>query len=69
MLLLPLLEASIASPTSTERALVLKQAAFPRLRRCRRWDTGHLQNATDPNFRTIAAIEYSGATPENEMKW
>jgi len=68
ILLLPLLEASVVSPTSTERALVLKQAAFPRYVGAA-LGQGHLQNATDPNFRTIAAIEYSGATPENEMKW
>ncbi len=52
MLLLPLLEASIASPTSTERALVLKQAAFPRYVGAA-LGQGHLQNATDPNFRQL----------------
>jgi len=29
----------------------------------------HLQNASDPNFARVAAIQFSGVTPENEMKW
>jgi len=29
----------------------------------------HLQNASDPNFATFAMQQFSGATPENEMKW
>jgi len=29
----------------------------------------HLQNASDPLFARTAAKQFSGATPENEMKW
>ncbi|KAH8109068.1 glycoside hydrolase superfamily [Phellopilus nigrolimitatus] len=30
---------------------------------------GHLSNASDTKFRTFGAQQFSGATPENEMKW
>ena len=30
---------------------------------------GHLQNQSDTMFATLAAQQFSGATPENEMKW
>jgi GH35 family endo-1,4-beta-xylanase len=30
---------------------------------------GHLTNASDPEFATLARDQFSGATPENEMKW
>jgi GH35 family endo-1,4-beta-xylanase len=29
----------------------------------------HLQNASDPKFAQFGAQQFSGATPENEMKW
>lgn len=29
----------------------------------------HLSNASDPNFHLFAMQQFSGATPENEMKW
>ena len=29
----------------------------------------HLSNASDPNFALFAREQFSGATPENEMKW
>lgn len=30
---------------------------------------GHLQNASDPKFAQFGSAQFSGATPENEMKW
>lgn len=30
---------------------------------------GHLQNASDPKFAQFGAAQFSGGTPENEMKW
>ena len=30
---------------------------------------GHLQNRSDTMFAALAAQQFSGATPENEMKW
>lgn len=30
---------------------------------------GHLQNASDPKFASFGSAQFSGATPENEMKW
>ncbi|OCB87605.1 hypothetical protein A7U60_g5310 [Sanghuangporus baumii] len=30
---------------------------------------GHLSNASDPDFALFAQEQFSGATPENEMKW
>jgi GH35 family endo-1,4-beta-xylanase len=29
----------------------------------------HLTNASDPTYAAIARKEFSGVTPENEMKW
>ena len=30
---------------------------------------GHLQNASDPKFASVGSAQFSGATPENEIKW
>ena len=30
---------------------------------------GHLSNVSDPNFARVGMEQFSGATPENEMKW
>ena len=30
---------------------------------------GHLQNTSDTMFKKLAKQQFSGATPENEMKW
>lgn len=59
--------ASLGSPAK-KPATVLKSAALPRYVGAA-LGVGHLQNSSDPKFREVAAIEYSGATPENEMKW
>lgn len=56
--------AAVALPS----AITLKGAASPRYVGAA-LGVGHLQNVTDPLFHEIAAAEYSGATPENEMKW
>lgn len=29
----------------------------------------HLSNVSDPNFARVGMEQFSGATPENEMKW
>ena len=47
---------------------VLKTAAFPKYFGAA-LGQGHLQNASDPKFAEFAAVQFSGATPENEMKW
>jgi endo-1,4-beta-xylanase len=48
--------------------LSLKAAASPRYFAAA-IGYGHLTNASDPRFREIAVAEFSGLTPENEMKW
>ncbi|EJD00358.1 uncharacterized protein FOMMEDRAFT_135951 [Fomitiporia mediterranea MF3/22] len=58
---------SIASPTKRQ-AGTLKQAAGARYFGAA-LATPHLQNASDPKFALFAQEQYSGATPENEMKW
>jgi GH35 family endo-1,4-beta-xylanase len=30
---------------------------------------GHLTNASDPRYQFLAQSQFSGVTPENEMKW
>jgi endo-1,4-beta-xylanase len=53
---------------ASQSGKVLKTAALPRYFGAA-LAVGHLQNSSDPLFRTFAAIQFSGATPENEMKW
>ncbi|KAI5121546.1 hypothetical protein M0805_002605 [Coniferiporia weirii] len=63
--------ALVARATPVElatRATTLKAAAGARYFGAA-LGAGHLSNASDLNFRTVAAQQLSGATPENEMKW
>ena len=58
-----------ASPSPVRRqSTTLKAAAEPRYFGAA-LGAGHLSNASDPNFALFAKVQYSGATPENEMKW
>jgi len=63
-----LLLAGAASAIPHIPGTVLKTAAFPKYFGAA-LGQGHLQNASDPKFAEFAAIQFSGATPENEMKW
>ena len=65
----PLLLAPCVIAASDSRpAKLLKTAALPRYFGAA-LGMGHLQNRSDTMFRALAALEFSGATPENEMKW
>lgn len=57
------------SPTQLRsRATTLKAAAGERYFAAA-LAAAHLSNASDPNFALFAQQQFSGATPENEMKW
>lgn len=58
---------AFASPL-TPRATTLKAAAGTRYFAAALGE-GHLTNASDPKFAQFAKAQFSGATPENEMKW
>lgn len=61
--------AHLASASPLEaRATTLKAAAGSRYFGAA-LGAGHLSNASDPNFHIFAMQQFSGATPENEMKW
>ncbi|EIN11129.1 hypothetical protein PUNSTDRAFT_119286 [Punctularia strigosozonata HHB-11173 SS5] len=57
-----------ASPHVERQSATLKAAAGARYFGAA-LGVGHLQNASDPNFASLAATQFSGSTPENEMKW
>lgn len=57
-----------ASPLSSRAAATLKAAAGSRYFGAA-LAAPHLSNASDPNFHVFAMQQFSGATPENEMKW
>ena len=57
-----------ASPLAERTDTTLKAAARPRYFGAA-LAAAHLANASDPLFARIAAAEFSGVTPENEMKW
>lgn len=68
--LFPAVSSSPTTSSSSHNTKTLKQAAG---RTGRYFGAAlgqpHLQNASDPLFARTAAIQFSGATPENEMKW
>jgi len=58
----------IALTISTVNAQTLKSAAGSRYFGAA-IAQAHLQNASDPKFAQFGMQQFSGATPENEMKW
>ena len=62
--------AACGSPLSP-RAATLKSAAEAQAGRYfgAALAAPHLSNVSDPNFHLFAMAQFSGATPENEMKW
>lgn len=57
-----------ASPLAERTFGTLQGAAWPRYFGAA-LAASHLSNSSDPTFARLAAAEFSGATPENEMKW
>lgn len=71
MLALPtllLVGLAAASPLTERTDTTLKATARPRYFGAA-LAAAHLANTSDPLFARIAAAEFSGVTPENEMKW
>jgi len=69
-LLVPILLSlnALSSPLAPRLTTTLKAAASPRYFGAA-LGAGHLSNASDLNFRMLGASQFSGSTPENEMKW
>ncbi|KLO10182.1 glycoside hydrolase [Schizopora paradoxa] len=58
----------LSSPHEARQSTTLKAAASPRYFGAA-LGAGHLSNVSDPKFAEFGAAQFSGATPENEMKW
>jgi GH35 family endo-1,4-beta-xylanase len=61
-----LASSALASPYAKPKTI--KAAAKPRYFAAA-LAASHIYNTSDPTFASLAAKEYDGATPENEMKW
>lgn len=68
LLILDGLYLGLASPAPRQAGTTLKAAAGSRYFGAA-LAVGHLNNGSDPKFAQFARDQFSGATPENEMKW
>jgi GH35 family endo-1,4-beta-xylanase len=60
--------AAVEERAKSKPPTTLKDAAAPRYFGAA-LAYGHLTNSSDPEFATLARDQFSGVTPENEMKW